>query len=322
VKTITLKAHGGPEQLQVQNSPSPVAGPNQVLVKVNVVGVNFMDTGVRSGILWRDKPLPLVPGVEGAGRILALGDGVETFQVGDRVAWVYAPGSYTEQLVAAADALVPLPDTIDDEIAAAVMMQGVTASHLATQFYAVRPGDIALVHAAAGGVGTLLTQIVKLRGGTVIARVSSREKVEIAREAGAGHVIVERGGSFLQEILGLTDGRGVDVVFDGSGATTFDDSLASLHRHGVLAYYGPVLGAPKPINIAALPRSILIGFPIFSDHIATRNELLDRTRQLFDWIESGELKVKVGKRYPMSEAAQAHVDIESRRSVRKLVLIP
>jgi NADPH2:quinone reductase len=322
MKTITLTAHGGPEQLQILNIPSPVPGPGQVLVNVNVAGVNFMDTGVRSGLLWRDKPLPLVPGVEGAGRILALGDGVETFSVGDRVAWVYAPGSYAGQLVASADALVPLPGEIDDETAAAVMMQGITASHLATQFYAVKPGDIALVHAAAGGVGTLLTQIVKLRGGKVIARVSSREKVEVASSAGADHVIVESGGSFLQEIRGLTDGRGVDVVFDGSGATTFDDSLASLHRHGVLAYYGPVLGAPKPINIAALPRSILIGFPIFSDHIATRNELLARARQLFDWIENGKLEVMIGKRYPMSEAAQAHADIESRRSIGKLLLIP
>jgi NADPH2:quinone reductase len=239
MKTITLKAHdGGPEQLQVLSVPPPVPGPGQVLVKVNVAGVNFMDTGVRSGILWRDKPLPIVPGVKGAGRILALGDGVESFSVGERAAWVYAPGSYAEQLVAAADALVPLPDTIKDETAAAVMMQGVTASHLATQFYAVRPGDIALVHAAAGGVGTLLTQIVKLLGGKVIARVSSLEKVETARSAGADHVMVERDGSFFSRILDLTDGRGVDVVYDGSGATTFEDSLASLHRHGVLAYYG------------------------------------------------------------------------------------
>jgi NADPH2:quinone reductase len=322
MKTIRVEAHGGPEQLKPHDAPVPAPGPGEALVQVHAAGVNFMDIGVRTGQFWRHLTPPFVPGVEGAGQVVALGEGVETARVGDRVAWVYAPGSYAEQIVVRADALVPIPETVDDETAAGLMMQGVTAHHFATGFYAVMPGDTALVHAAAGGVGLLLTQMVKLLGGRVIARVSAENKVQIAHDAGAAHVIVESVGKFAKAVMELTQGQGVNVVFDGSGAATFDDSIASLGRHGVLAYYGPGLGSPKPIDIASLPRSILIGFPTFADHVPTREALLRTSSQLFDWVQSGQLKVHIGHRYRLADAAQAHVDMASRRTTGKLLLLP
>jgi NADPH:quinone reductase len=322
MKAIRLEAHGGPEQLKLHDVPEPIPGPDEALVEVGAAGVNFMDIGVRTGQLWRHLTPPFVPGVEGAGRVIALGEGVTTLSVGQRVSWVYVPGSYAERIVADADELVPVRDAIDDEAAAGLMMQGVSAHHFVTGFYAVKPGDVALVHAASGGVGLMLTQMIKLLGGRVIARVSTEDKAEIAHEAGADHVIVESGGTFATRVLQLTNGQGVHVVYDGSGAVTFDDSLASLRRHGVLAYYGPVLGSPKPINIATLPRSVLIGFPTFMDHVPGRAALLSCTRQLFDWVESRRLKVNIGQRYPLANAAQAHSDIASRRTTGKLLLIP
>ena len=185
MRSIVMAAPGGPEVLQYLEGPETVAGPSQVLVQVSAAGVNFMDTGVRRGQFWTDMPNPKVPGAEGAGRVLAVGEGVTSVHPGQRVAWVYGPGSYAERVVVASDALVAVPDGIDDQTAAAVMMQGLTASHFATDFYPVQPGDVALVHAAAGGVGLLLTQIIKLRGGRVIGRVSSADKVAVARAASA-----------------------------------------------------------------------------------------------------------------------------------------
>lgn len=322
MKAIRLEAHGGPEHLKLHDVPEPIPGPDEALVQVSAAGVNFMDIGVRTGQLWRHLTPPFVPGVEGAGCVIAFGEGVETLSVGQRVSWVYVPGSYAERIVADADTLVPVPDAVDDEAAAGLMMQGVSAHHFATGFYAVKPGDVVLVHAASGGVGLMLTQMIKLLGGRVIARVSTEDKAEIAHAAGADHVIVENGGTFAKRVLQLTDGEGVHVVYDGSGAVTFDDSLASLRRHGVLAYYGPVLGSPKPIDIATLPRSVLIGFPTFMDHVPTSEALLGCCRQLFEWVESGQLKVNIGQRYPLADAAQAHTEIAARRTTGKLLLIP
>jgi len=266
--------------------------------------------------------LPFVPGVEGAGTITAIGEGVSDLAVGQRVAWPYAPGSYAERLVAPARGIVPLPPAITDEIAAAAMLQGLTASHIATRFYETHPGDIALVHAAAGGVGSLVAGIVKMRGGSVIGRVSSASKIAAAKAAGSDHVIVDATGKFAEQVRELTGGTGVNVVFDGSGAATFDDSLASLRPLGTLAYYGPVLGAPPPINIAAMQKSIKIGFPIYSDSLVTRDDLLARSNDLFDWIQSGALKINISTVYPMAEAARAHTDLESRGTTGKLLLRP
>jgi NADPH2:quinone reductase len=271
---------------------------------------------------WTDVPNPKILGVEGAGRVLKAGEGVEGIEPGQRVAWVYAPGSYAERVAIPAASLVPIPDTVDDRTAAAVMMQGLTASHFTMDFYPVQPGDIALVHAAAGGLGLLLTQIIKLRGGQVIGRVSSYDKVAVAKEAGADYVIVDTEGDFAGQAIRLTNGEGVHVVYDGSGPKTFQGSLDALRRSGTFCWYGPVLGGPGPLDIMSLPKSIKIGYAVFSDHIPTPALFRAHANRLFDWIAHGDLKIRVGSTYPLAEAAQAHADMESRATTGKLLLIP
>jgi NADPH:quinone reductase len=322
MKAVVMNGTGGREMLEHVERPDPVTGPGQALVDIAFAGVNFMDIGVRQGMAWTDTPNPKVLGVEGVGRVVAVGDGVEGIAPGQRVAWVYAPGSYAERIAIPAASLVPVPDAIDDRTAASVMMQGLTASHFATDFYPVQPGDVAFVHAAAGGLGLLLTQIVKLRGGQVIGRVSSGEKVAAANEAGADHVIVDAEGRFAEEALRLTDGEGVHVVYDGSGPKTFQGSLDVLRRSGVFCWYGPVLGGPGPLNIMSLPKSIKIGYAIFFDHIHSPELLRARSAQLFDWITEGKLRVRIGGEYPLADAARAHADMESRKTIGKLLLVP
>jgi len=304
------------------DQPDPVPTRGMVLVQIAVAGVNFMDIGVRQGMAWNEVPNPKILGVEGAGRVLAVGEGVDGVEIGQRVAWVYAPGSYAQKIVIPAASLVPIPDGIDDRTAASVMMQGLTASHFATDFYPVRPGDIAFVHAAAGGLGLLLTQIIKLRGGQVIGRVSSAGKEAVARAAGADHVIVDTDGKFVEQARQLSGGEGVHVVFDGSGPGTFQGSLDVLRRSGTFCWYGPVLGGPGPIDIMSLPRSIKLGYAVFSDHIYTPDLLRARCAQLFGWIAEGQLKVHVGGIYALADAAKAHVDMASRATTGKLLLVP
>jgi NADPH:quinone reductase len=322
MKAVVMNGTGGREMLEHVERPDPVAGPGQALVEITFAGVNFMDIGVRQGMAWTDTPNPKVLGVEGVGRVLAVGDGVEGVAPDQRVAWVYAPGSYAERIAIPAASLVPVPDAIDDRTAASVMMQGLTASHFATDFYPVQPGDVAFVHAAAGGLGLLLTQIVKLRGGHVIGRVSSDEKVAASKEAGADHVIVDAEGRFAEEALRLTNGEGVHVVYDGSGPKTFQGSLDVLRRSGAFCWYGPVLGGPGPLNIMSLPKSIKIGYATFFDHIHTPELLRARSAQLFDWITEGKLRVRIGGEYPLADAARAHADMESRKTTGKLLLVP
>ncbi|WP_229260323.1 quinone oxidoreductase family protein [Duganella alba] len=322
MKAVVYNRLGGPEVLEYIERPAPVVAPGQVLVRVSVAGVNFMDVGVRQGMAWNEMPFPRGIGVEGAGRVVEVGEGVGGFAPGDRVAWVYAPGSYAGMAAIPADALVHLPDSTDDRTAAAIMMQGLTASHFATDFYPVQPGEVALVHAAAGGVGLLLTQIIKHRGGRVIGRVSSAGKVAAAREAGADEVIVDADGDFAQEVLRLTGGEGVHVVYDGSGPATFQGSLDSLRRCGTFCWYGPVLGGPEHLNIMSLPKSIKLGYGVYRDHIATPALLRQRAAQLFDWVRDGVLKVRIGAEYPLADAAQAHIAIAGRASIGKLLLIP
>jgi NADPH2:quinone reductase len=322
MKAIVINRAGGTEVLEVVDRPDPVLRPGQVLVEVAAAGVNFMDTAVRRGQVWTEMPLPRALGVEGVGRVLAVGDGVHSVQPGQRVAWAYAPGSYAERIALSADALVRVPDVIDDRTAAAVMMQGLTASHFATHFYCVQPEDVALVHAAAGGLGLLLTQIIKLRGGRVIGRVSNEGKIAIAKDAGADDVIVDTEGQFAREAIRLSGGEGVHVVYDGSGPVTFQASLDSLRRCGTFCWYGPVLGGPGALDITSLPRSIKIGYAVFADHVYTPTLLQAHSAQLFDWIARGVLKVRIGGTYPLAEASRAHADIESRTTVGKLLLIP
>jgi NADPH2:quinone reductase len=322
MKAIMMNRAGGIEVLEMVDRPDPVPRPGEALVEVAAAGVNFMDTAVRRGQFWTEMPLPRYLGVEGMGRVLGVGDGVHSVQPGQRVAWVYAPGSYAERLALSADALVRVPDVIDDRTAAAVMMQGLTASHFATNFYSVQPEDMALVHAAAGGLGLLLTQIIKLRGGRVIGRVSNEDKVAIAKDAGADHVIVDSEGQFASETIRLSGGEGVHVVYDGSGPATYQASLDSLRRCGTFCWYGPVLGGPGPLDIMSLPRSIKIGYAVFADHVYTPKLLQTHSGQLFDWIARGVLKVRIGGTYPLAEASRAHADMEGRTTAGKLLLIP
>jgi len=322
VKAIVMQRTGDAGVLAQVDLADPAPAAGQVLVEIALAGVNFMDIGVRQGMAWNEMPLPRVLGVEGAGRVVALGQGVQGLRIGQRVAWVYAPGSYAQRIAIAADALVPVPDAIDDQTAAAVMMQGLTASHFATDFYPTQPGDIAFVHAAAGGVGLLLTQITKLRGGTVIGRVSSADKVAVAKAAGADHVIVDADGRFVDEVRRLSGGDGVHVVYDGSGPSTFQGSLDVLRRAGTFCWFGPVLGGPGPLDIMSLPRSIKLGYAVFFDHIHTPQLLRARAAQLFDWIIAGQLKITIGGVYPLADAALAHAAMESRRSTGKLLLVP
>ncbi len=322
MKAVVMSRAGGTEVLELVDRPDPILGRGQVLVEVAAAGVNFMDTGVRRGQFGTEMPLPRGLGVEGAGRVLAVGEGVQGIQAGQRVAWVYAPGSYAERIALPADALIRVPDSIDDRIAAAVMMQGLTASHFATDFYRVQPDDVALVHAAAGGVGLLLTQIIKLRGGRVIGRVSHQDKVAVAKDAGADHVIVDAEGRFAKEAIRMSGGEGVHVVYDGSGPVTFQGSLDSLRRCGTFCWYGPVLGGPGPLDIMSLPRSIKIGYATFFDHIHTPTLFHAHSARLFEWIARGALRVRIGGTYPLAEASRAHADMESRTTTGKLLLIP
>jgi NADPH2:quinone reductase len=322
MKAIMMNRAGGTEVLEVVDRPDPVPRPGEALVEVAAAGVNFMDTAVRRGQAWKEMPLPRALGVEGVGRVLSVGDGVHSVQPGQRVAWAYAPGSYAERIALSADALVGVPDVIDDRTAAAVMMQGLTASHFATNFYCIQPDDVALVHAAAGGLGLLLTQIIKLRGGRVIGRVSNEDKIAIAKAAGADHVLVDSDGQFAGEVVRLSGGEGVHVVYDGSGPVTYQASLDSLRRCGTFCWYGPVLGGPGPLDIMSLPRSIKIGYAVFTDLVYTPKLLQTHSGQLFDWIARGVLKVRIGGTYPLAEASRAHADMESRTTAGKLLLIP
>lgn len=255
---IVIEQPGGPERLQLQSVPTKEPTAGEILVRVAAAGVNFMDTGTRTGQNG-PGPFPVMPGVEGSGQILKLGSDVSDLHVGQRVAWRLAWGSYSELLTMPAAQAVPVPDTIDDQTAAAVLLQGLTAQHLTERFYSVRRGDTVLVHAAAGGVGLLVAQMAKLMGARVIGRVSHARKAPFAHRAGVDDIIVNTNGRFVDQVRQLTGGAGVDVVFDGSGAITFADSLASLKVHGVLAYYGPAVDVTPPVQLSSLPNSVLIG---------------------------------------------------------------
>jgi NADPH:quinone reductase-like Zn-dependent oxidoreductase len=317
---ILASDYGGPEVMSWTELPDPLLRRGEALVQLRVAGVNFMDTGVRRMPL-PNWSLPTVLGVEGVGEITALGDDVDNLAVGDRVAWYYHQGSYAEKLAVPADSLVRVPDKVNDETAAAVMMQGLTANHFTTETYAVQPGDTAVVHAAAGGVGLLLTQMIKARGGIVIGIVSRPEKVSIAKEAGADHVLVGSGGGFEDRVKQLTLGRGADVVYDGGGPATFQSSQRALRRHGVHAYYGVLMGNPT-LTPMELPGSILLSYPAVADHVPTREALVRRTAEVFDLVVSGRVTPRIGARYELAQASQAHRDIESRRTAGKLLLLP
>jgi NADPH2:quinone reductase len=311
MRAVRISEHGGPDVLEVVDVSAPEPRPGQLLVDAAAVGVNYRDVYEREGSYGGD--LPAIVGVEGAGSVAGSGE---------RVAWVSAPGSYAEQVAVDAERAVPIPDGISDELAAASLLQGITAQYLSTSTHEVQPGENVLVHAAAGGVGRLLTQIAAMRGGRVIATTSSEEKAQLAHEAGAAEVIGYEG--FADAVHELTDGRRVDVVYDGVGASTFDESLAALRPRGHLVLYGAASGRVPPFDPMRLEEggSLYLTRPSIRHYTATREELLARAADVFEWIADGKLDIRIGGRYPLEEARRAHEDLEARRTTGKLLLLP
>ena len=322
MRAVIADQHGGPEVLRLIERDTPDPGPGQLLVEVAAAGVNFADIYARQGIPPYAGQVPFVLGSEGAGVVTAAGPGAEGFGPGDRVAWTGLPGCYAEQVVIPADRAVAVPDGMDLETAAAIMLQGMTAHYLVTDAYPVAAGDPVVVHAAAGGVGLLLTQMVKMRGGVVIATTSTPQKAELARGAGADHVAgYDDFGAVAREVTG---GEGAAVVYDGIGQATFDDSLAALRRRGYLVLYGAASGPVPPLDPQRLAAggSLFLTRPTLVHYIVTRQELLSRADDLFRWVAEGTLTVRVGGRYPLDQAARAHEDLAARRTTGKLILLP
>lgn len=322
MRAVVVSELGGPEVLAVAGFPDPVPGPGQVLVDVAAAGVNFADIYAREGRPPYTRETPFVLGSEGAGTIVALGAGVTGLAAGDRVAWASAPGSYTDRAVIPAAAAVAIPDRVDTQVAAAAMMQGITAHYLCHSTYPIAPGEVAVVHAAAGGVGLLLTQLIKLRGGTVIATTSGPAKADLARGAGADHIAAYE--DFGATVAGVTGGTGAHVVYDGVGRATFAAGLAALRPRGMMVLYGGASGAVPPVEPQDLAEggSLFLTRPTMRHYIASREELLWRAGELFGWIAEGRLTIRIGGTYPLAEAARAHHDLAARRTTGKLLLLP
>jgi NADPH:quinone reductase len=311
MRAIVFERNGSPEVLELRDVPPPTPGEGEALVDVEAIGVNFRDVYEREGRAYGSPP-PAIIGVEGAGRI---------HDTGERVAWVHVPGSYAEQVAAPRERLVPVPDGISSGVAAAALLQGMTAHYLAADSYPVSEGDRVLVHAAAGGVGLLLTQIAKIRGGHVIATTSTEEKAKIAREAGADDVIGYDG--FAERAREIAGGDGVAAVYDGVGKATFLDGFNALAPTGRMILYGAASGRPDPIDPGMLiAGSWYVQRPTLVTYTRTPEMLRGRARALFDLIEAGKLEVRIGARYPLEQARQAHEDLEARRTTGKLLLIP
>lgn len=322
-QAILAREAGGPEVLEEGRVDVNDPGPGELLVRVAAIGVNFIDTYRRSGLY--PMEFPHVPGAEGAGVVEAVGEGVQDFSPGDRVAWHDRPGSYTDRLTIPAEGVLRVPDGVTYEVAAAIPLQGLTAQYLVTSSYAVQPGDTALVHAAAGGVGLLLVQFLKHVGATVIGTVGTEEKAQLAREAGADHVFLYgEGVDVAGTVRDLTDGLGVDVVYDGVGKDTFDASLASLKVRGSLVLFGGASGPVPPVDVQRLNSSgaIFLSRPSLVWFVRNREELDERSSQVFEGLIEGWLNFRVGAVYPLNEAAQAHRDLEGRKTTGKVVLVP
>lgn len=321
MRAVLLARTGGTEVLQVADVPEPQPGPGQVRIRVAASGINFIDVYHRTGLY--ERPLPFVLGTEAAGTVDVVGEGVTEVTVGDRVASVRANGSHAETVVVDAERVVPVPDDLDLADAAAVLLQGLTAHFLATTTVPLRPGMRVLVHAASGGVGRLLVQVAKLRGATVFGTASSAAKAEAARAAGADEVIRYTEVDFAEEVRRLTDGAGVDVVYDSVGRATFDGSLRSLAVRGVLALFGQSSGPVPPVDPRALAAgSLWLTRPGIGDHVTTPEELRARADDVFAWVRSGELDVRVAATYPLEQVAEAYGELEGRRVTGKLLLVP
>jgi NADPH2:quinone reductase len=319
---MIAEKHGGPEVLTMTERESPAPGPGQLLVDVAASGVNYADIYRRQGQSPYTADAPFVLGLEGAGVVAAAGPGAGGARAGDRVAWSSVLGSYAEQVIVPADRAVPVPGGVDLEVAAAVMLQGMTAHYLSADAYPVAPGDPVVVHAAAGGVGLLLTQMATMLGGVVIATTSTPQKAELARDAGALHLAgYATFGAVTREVTG---GAGAAAVYDGVGQATFDASLAALRPRGYMVLYGAASGPVPPLDPQRLAAggSLFLTRPTLGSYIATAAEEARRAADLFRWIQDGTLSVRIGGRYPLGQAARAHEDLAARRTTGKLILLP
>ena len=322
MKAIRVQQTGGPEVMELADVPVPQPKPAEALVKVSVAGVNAIDGYFRDGRF--RTPLPFIPGQEGAGVVTAVGAQAKTVKAGDRVSWSGVLGSYADFVVSPEEHLVPVPETLNDQQAAAAMVHGLTAHYLVNDAHKLKAGETALVHAAAGGVGLLLVQMARAVGARVIGTASSEEKAQLAREAGADEVIVFTKHDFEAEVKRLTDGKGVEVVYDGVGKATFEKNLNVMHRGGMLVLYGMSSGPVLPVDPAKLSEkgSLYMARTTLAHFTATRDELLARTRALFGMIQEGKLKLRIARTYPLADAPQAHRDMEARKVAGKLLLIP
>jgi NADPH2:quinone reductase len=319
--SVRAPQYGGPEVMVFEERPTPAAGPGQVLVRVHAAGVNFVDIYQRSGQYKTDMPVPL--GLEGAGVVEAVGEGAAA-RVGDRVAWCAQTGSYATHVVTTPDKLVPVPAGCDLKLAAAILLQGMTAHALACSVRALGPQDTCLIHAAAGGVGQLLVQFAAQAGARVIATVSTEEKARKVRALGAAEVILYSQADFESETRRLTGGAGVEVVYDSVGKDTFGKSLGCLKRRGLCALYGQASGAVPPFEVQTLAAkgSVFLTRMKLADYIATRAELLERSGVVFDAVASGKLKIEIGAELPLKDAVIAHQKLGGRETTGKLVLLP
>jgi NADPH2:quinone reductase len=322
MKAIQIRAHGGPEAMELAELPVPQPAAGEVLVRLEAIGVNFIDVYHRTGLY--AVSLPYVLGQEGAGAVEAVGEGVSGLEPGDRVAWADIPGAYAEFARLRADRAVKLPPEVDSEQGAAVMLQGMTAHYLAFDTFPLKPGDTALVHAAAGGVGLLLVQIAKRRGARVLAMVGNARKEDLARQAGADEVILYSERDFVAQVKSLTGGKGVQVVYDSVGQATFLKSLDCLAPRGMLVSFGQSSGKVPPVDPVLLSTkgSLFLTRPTLGHYIADRESLLARAGDLMKWIAKGELFLFIGQVLPLDKAAEAHRLLESRQTMGKVLLAP
>ena len=323
MRAVVVEQTGGPEVLQVRERESEAPSAEHVRVDVAACGVNFIDVYQRTGAY--PKPLPFVAGSEGAGTVVEVGSDVTDLAVGDRVAWAMVDGGgYAEEALIPADRAVHVPDGVDLDAAAAVMLQGMTAHYLCESTFPAGPGHTALVHAAAGGVGLLLPQMLAARGTRVIATTSTRETAALARSAGADEVVLYAEADLVDDVTRLTEGAGVHVVYDGVGATTFDAGLELLRPRGMMVLYGAASGAVPPLDPQVLNRqgSLFLTRPTLGHHIASRDELVGRAGAVLDQVASSALSVRIGGRYGLEDAGRAHADLEGRRTTGKLLIVP
>ncbi|MEV0246560.1 quinone oxidoreductase [Nocardia sp. NPDC050712] len=321
MRAIQVSEHGGPDVLRSVDAPDPRIGPDQLLVDTEAIGINYIDTYFRTGMY--PQAVPYIPGSEASGVVAEAGANVTDFKAGDRVAWCAAPGSYASKVAVNAAAAIPVPDGVDAPVAASALLQGMTAHYLVESVYKPEPGETVLVHAGAGGVGLILTQLAAARGVRVLTTVSSDEKEALSREAGAAEVL-RYSDDLAEQVRKLTDGTGVAAVYDGVGKDTFESSLGALRVRGTLALFGAASGPVPPFDLQRLNGlgSLVVTRPKLGDFTRDRAEILWRAGDIFNAIADGTLNIRIGATYPLADAAQAHRDLEGRKTTGSIVLLP